>query len=95
MSAQTVLRRARTLPRIYREGTPEPAIAQIRCPLFALYGTEEEWVGTAADLDTIRRAARSAARVETRMVDGADHLYSGREIERTPQWTTLVWVAPA
>jgi hypothetical protein len=29
------------------------------------------------------------------MVDGADHLYSGREIERTPQWTTLVWAAPA
>jgi dienelactone hydrolase len=81
MSAQTFLSRARTLPSIYGEGTPEPAIAQIRCPLFALYGTEEAWAGTAADLDTIRRSARSAASVQTRMIDGADHLYSGREEE--------------
>lgn len=81
MSAQTCLSWTRTLPAVYREGAPHPAISQIRCPVFALYGSQEEQVGTAADLDTIRRAAHAAARVETRMVEGADHLYTGHETE--------------
>jgi pimeloyl-ACP methyl ester carboxylesterase len=81
ISAETRLSRTRTLPHIYGEGTADPAIAQIRCPVFALYGTEEPTVGTAADLETIRRAARAAARVETRMFEGADHLYRGHETE--------------
>ena len=38
-------------------------------------------MGTATDLDTIRRVARSAARVETHMIAGADHVYSGRAAE--------------
>lgn len=80
-SAETFLSWARILPAIYGPGTAEPAIAQIDCPIFALYGTEEEMVGTAADLETIRNAARSAVRVETRMFDGADHLYNGHETE--------------
>lgn len=70
-SAETFLSWARTLPAIYREGAPDPAIARIHCPIFALYGAEEETVGTAADLDTIRRTARAAARVETRLFEGA------------------------
>lgn len=80
-SAETFLSWGRILPTIYGQDTPDPAIAQVRCPIFALYGTEEEAVGTAADLETIRHAARAAARVETRMFDGADHLYSGHEAE--------------
>lgn len=79
VSADTFLSWARTVPAVYGDGGPETAIAQIRCPIFALYGTEEPNVGTAADLETIRRLAGPGVPVETQMVAGADHLYSGQE----------------
>ena len=79
VSAQTYLNRARTNVDVYGFDTPEPAIRQVACPLLAFYGTEEEWVGTAADLETIRRQARRSARVETHMIAGADHSYTGHE----------------
>jgi pimeloyl-ACP methyl ester carboxylesterase len=60
--------------------TPDPAIGRIRCPILALYGDDEPEVGTAADLETIRRNARSSSRVETRVV-GGNHVYRGHELE--------------
>ncbi len=80
-SAQTYLNRALTNLDVYGFRSPNPAVSRIRCPLLAFYGTNEEWVGTAADLEIIRRNARSAARVETRMFEGADHSYTGHEDE--------------
>ncbi len=81
-SAQTYLNRARVgLDLFGVSGTPDPLVSRIRCPLLAIYGTDEEWVGGAADLETIRRNATSAASVETRMIEGADHVYLGHEEE--------------
>jgi pimeloyl-ACP methyl ester carboxylesterase len=60
--------------------TPDPAIGRIACPILALYGDDEPEVGTAADLETIRRNARASLRVETRTV-GGNHVYRGHENE--------------
>lgn len=79
VSAQTYLSRARVNIDVYGFHTPDPAVARIRCPILAFYGTSEEWVGTPADLETIRQNARAAARVDTCVFEGADHVYTGCE----------------
>jgi pimeloyl-ACP methyl ester carboxylesterase len=64
-----------------RDGSP-PALSRVRCPIFALYGSEEkteEQIRIA--FETIRRNAAAAARVNTLVVEGADHIYSNREEE--------------
>lgn len=81
LSAQTVLGWERANIDIYGERTPDPVIAKIDLPILAFYGTEEPAIGTAADLETVRRNARSAPRVDTAMIPGADHNYNGRERE--------------
>jgi len=78
-SAQTYLNRARTGLDVYGLDVPDPAVGKIRCPLLAIYGTDEAWVGGAADLKVIARNAAAAARVDTAMIDGADHVYTGHE----------------
>jgi pimeloyl-ACP methyl ester carboxylesterase len=65
---------------IFGVETDEPAIARVRCPLLAFYGTDEAWVGGSDELEMIRVKARSAARVETRLFEGADHSYTGRHV---------------
>ena len=57
---------------------PDPAIGRVRCPVLAFYGTEEPAVGGAAELEMIRARACAAARVETHLIDGADHTYTGK-----------------
>ena len=68
-----------------------PLASRIRVPLFALYGSEEAWVGGAAELEAIKRNATDAPRVDTRFVQGADHSYLGHETEVADQLTT--WTA--
>ncbi|HVC34392.1 MAG TPA: alpha/beta fold hydrolase [Chloroflexota bacterium] len=80
-SAETYLNRVHTNVDVYGSRAENPVAAQIRCSIFAFYGTDEEWVGNAADLEIIRRNARSAARVDTRLFEGADHSYTGHETE--------------
>jgi pimeloyl-ACP methyl ester carboxylesterase len=80
-SAQTYLNRMRTNVDVYGHLTPDPAVARVYCPILAFYGTNEAWVGGAADLATIERNARSAPRVDTRLFEGADHAYSDHEVE--------------
>ena len=81
-SAQTLADRARALPDVYGEDGGEDApIARLRCPLLVLLGSEEPWLGTPQDLDAARDRARAAPRVDTAMVEGADHVYAGREDE--------------
>jgi alpha-beta hydrolase superfamily lysophospholipase len=80
-SAQTYVNRARSNLDVYGLENPDPPVARIRCPILAFYGTDEAWVGTAADLEIIRRNARAAARVDTRTFEGADHSYTGHEAE--------------
>lgn len=50
-------------------------VCHYRCPIFALYGSEEPLVGTAADLEKIRGNATSAPRVDMALIQGADHSY--------------------
>jgi dienelactone hydrolase len=78
MSARTFLSRARLAQQAFDSETKTPHVARIICPLLAFYGSEEEWCGTAGDLDTVRRNALSAARVETTIIEGADHVYWGK-----------------
>ncbi|HEV8637334.1 MAG TPA: alpha/beta fold hydrolase [Chloroflexota bacterium] len=80
-SAQTYANRARTNLDVYGHETTDPAVARVYCPILAFYGTNEESVGSATDLGTIKRHARSSQRVDTRMFEGADHSYSDHEDE--------------
>jgi len=62
-----------------------PGIASLRKPLLAFFGTRERDVGGPADLEAVRasvnRYAAGAVQVETSMIDGADHMYTGEEAQ--------------
>lgn len=62
-----------------KEGSP--AVALIRCPVFAFIGTEESWLGVPSDLEWLKANSKASPRVETRVFQGADHVYSGHEVE--------------
>lgn len=66
---------------VSREGMAEPYASRIRCPLLAVYGSEEEAGGKprVAELEAIRRNATSATRVDTLLIEGAGHTYAGHE----------------
>lgn len=53
----------------------EAPIARVRCPILALLGAAEPWVGSAGDLALIQRNAVAAARVEVQLVEGMSHEY--------------------
>jgi len=80
-SAQGLLNRAQTNIDVYGFHSPEPLVARIRCPLLVFWGTDEPMVGGAADLPTVRQNATSARRVDTALIEGADHVYRGHETE--------------
>ncbi len=80
-SAQTYFNRSQVDMDVFGHDKPDPAVARIRCPLLAFYGTAERWVGRAEDLELIRRHATAAPRVDTAMIEGADHRYRNRERE--------------
>jgi pimeloyl-ACP methyl ester carboxylesterase len=77
LSAQTYLSWHR-MPDLYGTHTPQPAIAQIRCPLLACYGTNEGFDPT-ADFELIRRNAIAARSIDTRLFEGANHGYDNHE----------------
>jgi pimeloyl-ACP methyl ester carboxylesterase len=64
--------------------TTNAAVARIHCPLLAFYGTKGD-VGTEADLElmksSIQRQSSGPVRVETAMIEGADHMYAGEETQ--------------
>jgi pimeloyl-ACP methyl ester carboxylesterase len=80
-SAQTLLVRARIAAHVFRSDTQEPYVASVDCPLLAFFGTNEAWLGGEADLEMIRRNASNAPRVDTRIIEGADHVYWGQAKE--------------
>jgi pimeloyl-ACP methyl ester carboxylesterase len=77
-SAATFLNRVQTGLDQYGLLTDDPAIGKVRCPLLAFFGTVQD-TGGQADLEMIRRNAKSAERIDTAIVDGADHVYTGKE----------------
>lgn len=64
--------------------TPSPAVTRIRCPLLAFFGTRGD-VGGQADLDllksSIARQSSGPSRVDTVMIENADHMYTGEEAQ--------------
>src|SRR5260370_30294057 len=62
--------------------TPNPGVTRIRCPLLVFFGTNED-VGNEEDLEilrsSIKRQRTGPSRVNTIMIQGADHLYAGQE----------------
>ncbi|MHB1006602.1 MAG: alpha/beta hydrolase [Chloroflexota bacterium] len=81
LSAQTYLNRAQTGLDFFGVENSEPAVARVLCPIFALLGTREHWVGKAEDLETIKQQATASPRVDTRLFEGADHRYLDHEHE--------------
>ncbi len=57
----------------------EATIAAIRSPLLAFFGARE--LGGEAALETIRRQARAAARVDAEVIEDADHVYTSHEAD--------------
>ncbi len=64
--------------------TPKPAVTRVHCPLLAFFGSKAD-VGTEADLDLlktcIKRQATGPGRVDTVMIQHADHMYDGEEAQ--------------
>jgi pimeloyl-ACP methyl ester carboxylesterase len=79
-SAQTLVARLGAGMDVYGVEQPDAPLAQICCPVLFVLGSEEPEIGTEADLPLLRRKARSASAVETLYVEGADHVYHGREL---------------
>jgi pimeloyl-ACP methyl ester carboxylesterase len=66
---------------LFGTATNAPAAAFVKVPFFAFIGTEEEWIGTAKDLEALREVAIATPRLETQIFAGADHCYVGKETE--------------
>ena len=62
--------------------TANAPITRVTCPLLAFFGTKGD-VGGQSDLDllesTIRRQKSGPRSVTTKLIDGADHMYTGQE----------------
>jgi pimeloyl-ACP methyl ester carboxylesterase len=78
LSAANVASRADVLNHTYTSDKGAPHIAAVRCPIFALFGTNHD-VGGQKELDILKSQAINAASVETQLIEGADHGYIGRE----------------
>ena len=78
MSARTLVERARIAQNVFRSNDGAPYIARLSSPLLAFYGSEETWCGGEAELQTIREGATSSPRVDTHLLEGADHVYWGK-----------------
>jgi pimeloyl-ACP methyl ester carboxylesterase len=80
LSARTVVDRAESLVDTYGMASDESPLSKIRCPFLAILGTKEPAIGAPADLDTIKKNARSSSYAETALIEGANHLYHGCEV---------------
>jgi pimeloyl-ACP methyl ester carboxylesterase len=69
----------------YGVQTPNPPVTRVHCPLLAWFGTKEPEIGTAADLEllksTLQRLPTGPRRVDTVMIQNADHMYRGEEAQ--------------
>jgi pimeloyl-ACP methyl ester carboxylesterase len=69
----------------YGVKTEDPPVTRVHCPLLAWFGTKEPEIGTAADLEllrsTLQRLPTGPSRVDTVMIQNADHMYTGEEAQ--------------
>jgi len=78
-SAQTVVDRGEWLVDTYGMQGGDSPLSKIRCPILLILGTSEPQIGSPADLDTIKRNARSSSRADTALIQGANHWYQDCE----------------
>jgi pimeloyl-ACP methyl ester carboxylesterase len=77
-SAQNVVGRSKALSHMLDSSNDEPAtISLVNCPMLAFYGTKERSAETM--LQKIQAAATGAPSLDSRLIEGADHIYSGQE----------------
>jgi pimeloyl-ACP methyl ester carboxylesterase len=86
ISAATFMDIVKTPPELkdfFGMQTTNAGVTRIRCPLLAFFGTRESGIGTEEDLErlksSIKRLPDGPSRVETAMIRGADHMYTGEE----------------
>jgi pimeloyl-ACP methyl ester carboxylesterase len=79
-SAATYVDRASAEMDIYGLDRPNPPISRIRCPILFVLGSEEPEIATRAELPVLQRNASSAPATDSLYVEGADHVYRGREV---------------
>lgn len=64
--------------------TTTPAVSKVHKPLLAFYGTEQD-VGSQGDLDRLRllinKRSGGTIRIDTALIQGADHDYTGKAAE--------------
>jgi len=89
ISAATLLDLANTPPEFkdffgVQTTTTNPAVTRIRCPLLAFYGTWGD-VGSLKELELLKscigRQSSGRRRVDTAMIQHADHMYAGEETQ--------------
>ena len=80
VSAQTVLARSRVNLDVYGLYGGDAPVAKVRCPVLFVLGSAEPNIAVEADLATLTKNAGASSRADTLYVEGADHIYTGREL---------------
>ena len=87
ISADNLLDQANTPPELldfFGIDSQNAGMARLGCPLLAFFGTRGD-VGGEADLElvasSLSRLSNTRSRVETRMIERADHMYTGEEAQ--------------
>lgn len=79
LAAHNIVSRAQALEQAYTGKQGKPYLSTITCPLLAIYGTGGD-VGGEAELVLLRQTARQSRRMDTKLIEGADHVYTGYEV---------------
>ena len=87
ISAGTLFDQADTPPQLldfFGVERSDGGVTKLNCPLLAFYGTNDD-VGDDADLEIVKSAPTRLSlpdlKIETAMIKGADHMYTGEEIQ--------------
>jgi pimeloyl-ACP methyl ester carboxylesterase len=78
LSAANVVSRADVLNHVYTSDKGTPHLAAIHNPILAFFGTNGD-VGAQPELDTLKAQAINSTRIDTQLIEGADHGYVERE----------------
>lgn len=80
LAAHNIVSRAWALEQAYTSKHGTPYLSAITSPMLAIYGTGGD-VGGEADLALLREIARQSRRMDTKLIEGADHVYTGYEAQ--------------
>lgn len=78
LSARNIVSRANVLSHAYTSQKGSPFISAVSCPILAIFGTSGD-LGGESELQTIKQNAVNAVGVYTRLIEGADHVYTQHE----------------